>query len=147
MNISILPAHSSDYAEVLTLLRQVNLPVEGVPEHFRNFLLARAADGTLVGCIGQERYGNVTLLRSLAVRPASQGHGLGRELTLELLSVARAQNVTDVVLLTTTAGDFFQQHFGFLPVDRATYDAALQDSPEWNLPRCASAVCLFLSLV
>jgi len=146
MSITITPSQGSDFAEVLTLLQEVNLPSEGVAEHFSDFLVARTADGQLVGCVGQERYGDVTLLRSLAVSPAFQGRGLGRELTLELLSAARSQNIAEVILLTTTAADFFQQHFGFLPVQRTDYDAALADSPEWKLPRCASAVCLSLSL-
>jgi amino-acid N-acetyltransferase len=147
MNTVITRAHNSDYAEVLTLLREVNLPVEGVPEHFGNFLVARSEAGHLVGCVGQERYGSVALLRSLAVSPAQRGAGLGRELTLEVLSAARASGVTEIVLLTTTAADFFQHHFGFATAERARYDAALANSPEWKLPRCSSATCLSLALV
>lgn len=145
--VTIRPAHDSDYAEVVALLHTVNLPVEGVQEHFSEFLVARADAGELVGCVGQERYGNVTLLRSLAVSPTHQKTGLGRELTLELLSAARACGVREVVLLTTTAASFFQKHFGFIPVERATYDQTLGASPEWTLPRCSSAMCLMLPLV
>ena len=147
MKTEIARAHVADFAEVLALLSEVNLPPEGVQEHFSEFLVARDEAGELVGCVGQERYGQVTLLRSLAVKPRRQGGGLGRELTLELLSDARAQGVNEVVLLTTTAADFFQRHFGFEPVERQRYDAALADSPEWKLPRCSSAVCLALRLV
>lgn len=144
--MSIRPAHDSDYAEVTALLHAVELPLEGVPEHFGEFLVARADAGELLGCVGQERYGKVTLLRSLAVASAARAQGLGRELTLELLAVARAQGVSEVVLLTTTASEFFQRHFGFAPVARAHYDDVLAASPEWQLPRCASAVCLVLPL-
>ena len=147
MSMTITPSQASDYAEVLALLREVNLPTEGVLENFHNFLVARATTGRLAGCVGQERYGNVALLRSLAINPVFQGHGLGRELTLELLSVARSQKTEEVVLLTNTAADFFQRHFGFSPVERARYETVLQDSPEWKLLRCASAVCLSLPLV
>ncbi len=145
--MNIRPAHDSDFTEVAALLRAVELPLEGVPEHFSEFLVARADAGELLGCVGQERYGDVTLLRSLAVNPAQQGNGLGRELTLELLSAARAKGVGEVVLLTTTASDFFQRHFGFTPTERARYDAVLAVSQEWQLPHCASAVCLVLPLV
>lgn len=145
--VSIQAAHDSDYAEVAVLLHAVNLPVEGVQEHFGDFLVARADAGELVGCVGQERYGDVALLRSLAVNPAHQGTGLGRELTLELLSTARAYGIREVVLLTTTAAAFFQKHFGFTPVERASYDQLLGASTEWTLPRCSSATCLMLPLV
>ena len=145
--MNIQPAHNSDYAEVTALLRAVALPLEGVQKHFGAFLVARADAGELVGCVGQERYGDVTLLRSLAVSPAAQSQGLGRELTLELLAAARAQGVREVVLLTTSASAFFQRHFGFAPVERARYDEVLAASPEWQLPRCASAACLVLPLV
>jgi amino-acid N-acetyltransferase len=145
--VTIRTAQDSDYAEVAALLHAVNLPVEGVQEHFGDFLVARADAGELIGCVGQERYGNVALLRSLAVSPAHQGTGLGRELTLELLSAARACGTGEVVLLTTTAAAFFQKHFGFAPVERARYDQVLSASPEWMLPRCSSAACLMLPLV
>ena len=147
MKTEIVRAHAADYAEVLALLSEVNLPPEGVQEHLSEFLVARDAVGKLVGCVGQERYGHVALLRSLAVKPWRQGNGLGREMILELLSDARASGVNELVLLTTTAADFFQRHFGFEPVERQRYDAALEDSPEWKLPRCSSAVCLALRLV
>lgn len=147
MKTEIVRAHAADYAEVLALLNEVKLPPEGVQEHFSEFFVARDEADELVGCVGQERYGNVALLRSLAVKPGQQGNGLGRELTLEMLADARARGVNEVVLLTTTAADFFQRHFGFEPVERQRYDAALAASPEWKLPRCSSAVCLSLQLV
>ena len=147
MSITITASHNSDYAEVLALLKEVGLPSEGVLEHFSDFFVARIADGRLVGCVGQERYGNVALLRSLAVSPTYQNHGLGRELTLELLSAARVQGISEIVLLTNTAADFFQRHFGFSPVERSSYDAVLGASPEWKLPCCTKAVCLSLALV
>jgi amino-acid N-acetyltransferase len=146
MSTTITASHGSDFAEVLALLRAVNLPVEGVLEHFRDFLVAREADGRLAGCVGQERHGKVALLRSLAVSPAHQGQGLGRELVLEAIAAARHHGVTELVLLTTTAAAFFERHFGFALVDRAHYDAAFTDSPEWKLPRCSSAACLVLQL-
>ncbi len=145
--MNIRPAHDSDFAEVAALLHAVKLPLEGVPEHFSEFLVARADAGELLGCVGQERYGDVTLLRSLAVNPSQRGNGLGRELTLELLSAARAYGTREVVLLTNMAAAFFQKHFGFTPVERNRYDGVLAASVEWKLPHCASAVCLMLPLV
>lgn len=138
-------ANAADLKEVLALLKEAGLPTEGVAEHFGEFLVARE-DGNLVGCVGQERYGDVALLRSLAVSPALQRSGLGQALTTQLVNEARASGVREFVLLTTTARDYFARHFGFAESERGRFDEAFTDSPEWHLPRCSSAVCMRLRL-
>ncbi len=148
MTVQISNAEADDansLAEVCALLGETNLPVEGVAAHFRHFLLARD-DSRLTGCVGLEVYGEVALLRSLAVAPLQQKTGLGKQLTEQILKSAAASGAREVVLLTTTAADFFQRHFGFEETTRNRYDALLADSPEWHLPRCSSAVCLRLTL-
>lgn len=139
-------ATAADLPRLLSLLDSVRLPREGVAEHLSGFLIARGASGRVEGCVGMERHGPVALLRSAAVAPALQGTGLGRRLTAALLELARAEGVTEVVLLTTTARDFFAEKFGFREAARADYDARLAGSPEWNLPRCSSAVFMRLDL-
>ncbi|MDT5270494.1 MAG: hypothetical protein QOH49_2680 [Acidobacteriota bacterium] len=62
------------------------------------------------------------------------------------LEAARAEGVEEVVLLTTTAKDFFGRKFGFEVSGRDAYEGALARSPEWNLPRCTSAVLMRLNL-
>ncbi len=132
-------------AEVRALLQEVNLPFDGVAEHFSHFLLAREGE-SLRGCVGLEIYDDVALLRSLAVAPSQQQTGLGKLLTENILTYARAANVQEIVLLTTTARDFFVHKFGFTVVGRAAYNEKLSSSPEWNLPRCSSAELLRLQL-
>ncbi|MFN0108899.1 MAG: GNAT family N-acetyltransferase [Blastocatellia bacterium] len=145
MNPVIEQAAASDLDAVLALLGEVELPTEGVAEHFGEFLVAR--DGSnLIGCIGQERCGDVTLLRSLAVSPNLQRSGLGKALTARLLDAALSAGVSEVVLLTTTAKDFFARQFGFAEAARSDFDAVFAHSPEWSLPRCSSAACLRLKL-
>jgi len=136
-------ADTTDLSEVLALLEEVDLPKEGVAEHFGEFFVAREG-GKLVGCVGQERYGDVALLRSLAVSPSLQRSGLGQSLTTRLLDEARANGVREFVLLTTTARDFFVRHFGFAEAERGPFNEAFANSPEWCLPRCSSAACLRL---
>lgn len=138
-------AVAADLDDVLALLAETSLPVEGVAEHFGEFFVAREG-GKLVGCVGQERYGDVALLRSLAVSPSWQRSGLGQALTARLLDEARASGVREFVLLTTTARDFFVRHFGFAEAERNQFDEAFTNSPEWRLPRCSSAVCMRLRL-
>ncbi|MEP7342391.1 MAG: GNAT family N-acetyltransferase [Acidobacteriota bacterium] len=139
----IARANTTDLNEVLALLEEVDLPKEGVAEHFGEFFVAREGS-KVVGCVGQERYGNVALLRSLAVSPGLQRTGLGQALTMRLLDEARANGVREFVLLTTTARDFFARHFGFAEAERSPFNEAFANSPEWCLPRCSSAACMRL---
>jgi amino-acid N-acetyltransferase len=145
MSAAIVRARVEDLGSVLALLKEVGLPPEGVAENFAHFLIAR--DGPrLVGCVGLERYGEVALLRSLAVAPERQRGGLGGRLTARLLEDASSGGVREVVLLTTGAADFFARRFGFTRAERAQFDEVFAASPEWHLPRCSSAACLHLRL-
>lgn len=139
-------ATAADLPGLLSLLDSVQLPREGAAEHLSGFLVARDEAGRVEGCVGMERHGDVALLRSAAVAPDFQGTGLGSRLTAALLECARAEGVAEVVLLTTTARDFFAEKFGFREAARSDYDARLAGSPEWNLPRCSSAVFMRLDL-
>jgi amino-acid N-acetyltransferase len=145
MQIQVVPSIPSDLPAILALLEEVNLPTEGVAEHFADFLIARANE-RVVGCVGLEKYGSYGLLRSLAVAPDSRGQALGQQLTSQLIAYAQANAVHIIALLTTTAADFFTRQFGFYAIDRHQLDEIFAFSPEWNLPRCASAVCLTLTL-
>ena len=104
-------------------------------------------DGRIVGCAALEIYSwKLAEIRSLAVAPEWQGKGLGRALTEQLLTEAKAAGVQKVVLLTNTAAEFFAREFGFALAARQQFDAAFNASSEWCLPRCSSAVCLCLPI-
>ena len=144
--ITVSPASSEDLKDILDLLSHVQLPHDGVAENVEAFLVAKNEQSQLVGTIGLERYGNTALLRSAAVAPEYQNSGLGSCLTEDLLARATREGVEKVVLLTTTASEFFARRFGFCETPRDSYDKHLADSPEWKLPRCSSAVCMSLDL-
>ena len=144
--VQISPASSDDLRDILDLLSEVQLPHDGVAENVGGFLVARNEQSRLVGTIGLERYGNTALLRSAAVAPECQKTGLGSRLTEDLLARATNEGVEKVVLLTTTASQFFARRFGFSGITRETYDEPLAGSAEWKLPRCSSAVCMSLDL-
>ena len=128
--------------EILSLLEAVDLPRDGVAEHLDSFMIARNGQGRLAGCIGMERHGRLGLLRSAAVTPEFQRSGLGTRLTRTILQDASQQELSEVLLLTTTAREFFEKRFGFRVVDRAGYNEQLASSSEWRLPRCSSAVLM-----
>jgi amino-acid N-acetyltransferase len=145
MRLQIVPSKLSDLPAVLTLLEEARLPTEGVAQHFADFLIVQANE-RVVGCIGLERYGSYGLLRSLAVAPEFHGQKLSIQLVTHLLAYAQANLIDQVVLLTTTAAELFTRHFGFERIDRQQLALTFAASPEWNLSRCAQAVCLILKL-
>ena len=146
MNITIANASADDLQAILDLLSQVQLPHDGVAENLGGFLVARDESSRLIATIGIERHGNTGLLRSAAVAPEYQGSGIGSRLTEDLLQRATNDGMERVVLLTTTASDFFARRFGFCETSRTAFDKDLTASSEWNLPRCSSAICMCLDL-
>ena len=145
-NITIADASVRDLKDVLDLLSLVQLPHDGVAENVSAFLVARDESSRLIATIGLERHGNTGLLRSAAVAPEYQGCGIGSKLTEKLLERAANEGVERVVLLTTTASEFFAGRFGFSETSRTVFDKELAASSEWTLPRCSSAVCMSLDL-
>lgn len=145
-NITITDASSGDLRDVLDLLSRVQLPHDGVAETLSGFLVARDGSARLIATIGLEHHGDTALLRSAAVAPEYQGCGIGSRLTEKLLERATRDGVERVVLLTTTASEFFARRFGFGEASRTVFDKELAGSSEWNLPRCSSAVCMSLDL-
>lgn len=128
--ISIIDgSNPDDLPAVLALLSESSLPSAGVEEHFDSFLVARDEEGRLMGCVGLERYGNVGLLRSLAVGNARRGAGVGKHLVEELFVMARSRGVETLYLLTTTAERYFPR-FGFEVIPRAEADPKLARSEE-----------------
>jgi amino-acid N-acetyltransferase len=145
-NITITDASPDDLREILDLLSQVQLPRDGVAENLGAFLVARDESSRLIATIGLEPHGNTALLRSAAVAPEYQGCGIGSRLTEQVLERATRNGVERVVLLTSTASEFFARRFGFCETSRSVFDKELAQSSEWNLPRCSSAVCMSLEL-
>ncbi len=142
--IQIVPANSSDYKAVTTLLSEVNLPLDGLSDHVDSMLVA--CDGSLtVGSVAIEDYLSFGLLRSLAVLPDHQAQGLGARLVQAALELARQRGIIHLYLLTETAGDYFPR-FGFQRVNRAVVPAVVQKSVEFTqaCPETAIAMCLEL---
>jgi amino-acid N-acetyltransferase len=145
-DLQIRKATTSDLDEILELLRGSSLPPDGVAEHLSNFFVAGDSTGRLIACAGLEHYGAIGLLRSVAVNTELQRSGLGSRLVGTVLDEAQHAGIEEVVLLTTTARDFFERRFGFRETTREPYTAQLALSAEWQLPRCSSAVAMSLRL-
>ena len=141
---SIRKVTSADFNAVTALLKSASLPVEGVAEHFQNFLVAEA-EGMVVGAIGLEAYGDTALLRSAVVHPDQQGSGVGTTLYNALLTSAKAKGVRRLVLLTDTAEKFFDRK-GFKRINAKTVTGPIRTSVEFTGACPSTAACMELIL-
>jgi amino-acid N-acetyltransferase len=144
MHLVLRAAEQNDWPAIAALLTAANLPLDGAEEHLLGFLLAYQ-DKALAGCAALERYGSHALLRSVAISEAQRGKDLGSLLVSQILDQARAAGIEDVVLLTTTAADFFPR-FGFRVIMRADAPSPVQDSIEFKSACPDSAVVMLLDL-
>ncbi|MCS7172927.1 MAG: arsenic resistance N-acetyltransferase ArsN2 [Armatimonadetes bacterium] len=139
------PARREDLEAICALLTACGLSPEGVADWLDTFWVA-LDDGALVGVAGLERYGDVTLLRSVATHPAYRGRGVAAALCRRLLALAQAQGVRTVYLLTQTAEGYFRRFFGFRAIPRAAADPRLQASLQFARTCPDSAVLMALEL-
>jgi amino-acid N-acetyltransferase len=94
------------------------------------FIVAES-DGSMVGSIGLERYGDCALLRSAAVAENYRGKGVGHKLVDALLARAESDGVKTMYLLTTTADAWFPE-FGFATIDRSWVPEEVTASREFR---------------
>lgn len=132
---TVRPARADDLEAVEAMLGDERLPLEGVREQFRNFLVAEGTysqrvPASPVGAIGMEHYGDATLLRSAVVDSAWRGRGVGRALVDAVVHAARANGAQELYLLTTTAEAFFSA-IGFRTVARSEVPETVRKSVEF----------------
>ncbi len=144
--VHVRRARESDRAVIESLLAEAQLPLAGVGEWVEQFWVAEApGEEHPVGVSGVEVYGDVALLRSVAVAPHWRGAGIARLLSEQALRAARDGGVREVYLLTTTAEPYFAR-LGFACVTRDTAPAPLQQSAEFQGACPASAVLMHRAL-
>jgi len=143
--ITITPAKEGDLDAIKSLLAASELPVDGVDDHWKTFLIARAGD-TVVGCCGAEAYQFAALIRSVAVTPEYRSHGIGRKLVRQLLDRLASRGLREFYLLTTTAEAYFRKR-GFKPIDRDEVHPQLLGSREFQGACPDTAVCMRLVML
>ncbi|WP_461097923.1 arsenic resistance N-acetyltransferase ArsN2 [Spirosoma luteolum] len=142
--IRMQPAQAADRPALEALLGQVNLPTHDLPADLAAFVVARTGD-SLVGVAGLESYGSAGLLRSVAVDPAVRGQGLAARLIADRLAAARAEGLTAVYLLTTTAAGYFERQ-GFRPIGREQVPDSIRQTGQFRSVCPASANVLYRPL-
>jgi len=140
--VTLRPAVDDDLAAVERLLVASSLPVIGVAESLRTFVVAES-DGQLVGVVGLEICCEYALLRSTAVAPEWRERGLGRRLVERIIAEAEAQGICALYLLTTTAERYFPS-FGFAKTTRDAVPPPVQATEEFRsaCPASATVMCL-----
>ena len=120
----------TDVPAVEALLSAAGLPLDGAAEALACGVVARDGDA-LVAAAALERYGEAGLLRSVVVAPERRGTGVGRGIVAAAESLALAEGVRDLYLLTETAVEWFPR-LGYEPVDRSLAAAAVGESVEFT---------------
>lgn len=136
----IRPALPSEHAAIRALLTDNGLPVQDLDDAVVAFLVADGG-GSIAGVVGLQIFGDIGLLRSLAVRTEHRGGGTGGRLVDAVESEARRLGLRQLALLTQTAAEFFARR-GYQVIDRAQAPTAVQTSAEFMSLCPASATCL-----
>ncbi|WP_251031421.1 GNAT family N-acetyltransferase [Paraburkholderia strydomiana] len=126
--MKIRAARSDDLDAIKALLAENELPVADINAALlADFLVAEYSGGQIVGSVAVERFERSALLRSLAVARTARNERLGTMLLTHAELLARASDVSDLWLLTTTAAGFFRCS-GYADVDRDAASAEMQAS-------------------
>ncbi|MCA8102934.1 arsenic resistance N-acetyltransferase ArsN2 [Burkholderia contaminans] len=138
--MEIRPATVDDLSSIETLLHQCGLPIVGVADHLQDFVVAMEGS-TICGCGGIEHYGDVALLRSIAVAEHARDSGLGLHIVSQLVAACRSLQVRSLVLLTTTAEHYFTRQ-GFVRVARGDVPPLVLASSQFQGACPGSAVSM-----
>ena len=132
-----------DLGEVKTLLATCRLPTEDIGRD-AVFMAARRRE-QLCGVAGFERFGEVALLRSVAVHPTWRRKGIARALCEAIMHEARQRGVQQLFLLTTDADRFFAR-LGFAAIDRAALPDEVRATAQFRelCPQTAIAMARML---
>jgi amino-acid N-acetyltransferase len=113
-----------------TLLASAGLPTEDLTErHCEHFFYVGTAE-VLSGLVGLEIFGDVALLRSLAVVAGEREKGAGSALVTRAEQAARDAGVGTIYLLTTTAETFFARR-GYQRTPRELAPPAIRATREF----------------
>jgi amino-acid N-acetyltransferase len=116
---------------VKQLLSESSLPIEDITvQHLQHFF-GCGSGLELEGLVGLELYGDVALLRSLAVASSRRGSGVGSGLVAHAELHARDKGVQSLYLLTTTAEKFFLRR-GYARIPRDEAPAAIKGTKEFS---------------
>lgn len=146
--MDIFPVKPSDEQSVRTLLDESALLHSDLTLlKLAHFLMARStSERGLIGVVGIECFGEVGLLRSLAVANSHRGKQLGKMLVANAERYAQQQGIKRLYLLTTTANDYFAK-LGYVTVERNAVPVAIKETAQFRELCPDAATCMMKGLV
>ena len=138
--VRVDPASAQDLIAIRGLLERSGLPISDLDAARPEFAVIHQ-DGQVVAAGALQRFGAAALLRSVVVVPERRGSGLGQCVVSELERLARAADISRLILLTETACDFFARQ-GFRTIERRTAPQDMQASEEFRSLCPSSAICM-----
>ncbi len=120
----------ADLSLIKELLESHHLPVEDIDTSEISFSLIKEGPD-LLACAGVERFEELGLLRSVAVKAELKGKGIGSELIDAVLVQAKSQGIKTMYLLTETAASFFRKK-EFTKTERSEAPESIKQSSEFS---------------
>ena len=137
-------ASAADLVPIRALLEASGLPTSDLASARPEFAVIRER-GQVVAAGALQRYGSSALLRSVVVTAARRRSGLGQIIVAELERLARASQITRLILLTETAAEFFTRQ-GYRVIERGAAPKDMQESAEFRSLCPTSVTCMAKSL-
>lgn len=126
-------------SDAVALLKQNNLPTEDISEVTKLFSIL---DGDkVIATIGVEFYKNICLLRSFAVNREYRSKGIGKQLVHFIEDFAKQKGMQEIVLLATTASDYFAKK-NYQIIHREDIPDEIKNSSEFKSTCPSSAVVM-----
>ena len=140
----VCAASAEDLRAVRALLERSGLPTSDLESARPEFAVIREND-QVIAAGALQRFGSSALLRSVVVDPDRRRSGLGQAIVSELERMARAAQISRLVLLTQTAAEFFG-HRGYRVIDRSAAAEDMRESEEFRSLCPSSAICMAKTL-
>jgi len=129
-----------EFDSVTGLLQEANLQYSDLKQpHVRLFRFDE--NGKTIGVGGLEIFGNLALLRSVAVSQELQGTGLGSEVVSQIEHISKVSGISSLYLLTTTASRFFKSR-GYQLIHRDEFPEELKQTAQFSGLCPVSAICM-----
>jgi amino-acid N-acetyltransferase len=133
-------ASGPDLSAIRALLEHCGLPTSDLESARPEFAVIRE-NGQVIAAGALQRFGSSALLRSVVVTADRRGSGLGHTIVSELERSAHAAQITQLILLTQTAAEFFAQQ-GYRVIERSSAPQDMQASEEFRSLCPISAICM-----
>jgi amino-acid N-acetyltransferase len=131
--------NQNGFSEALALIKRNGLPIEDISTSTKLFSITK--DNEIAGTIGIEFYNQVALLRSLAVAKTYRSQGIGGKLVEYIEKFAKQNAVKELILLTTTASDYFSKR-AYQTIERNHVPEEIKKCSEFSSTCPSSAVIM-----